>query len=97
MPPVDIPREMRPSAFVEVTSTVARDTEALVRDQRAEFTADWTTFPVADRLSTVRTTDRVLPVDDGRIVERRHPRRAARRRSAVRTRSERSLRPPTVR
>ncbi|WP_380678802.1 hypothetical protein [Salinigranum sp. GCM10025319] len=35
MPPVDVPGEMFLSVLVEVTSAVARDTEALVRDRHA--------------------------------------------------------------
>ncbi|MFC5279203.1 ABC transporter ATP-binding protein [Halorubrum rubrum] len=53
----------------EATSAVDTETEALIQDRLAEFAADRTTFVIAHRLSTVRTADRVLVLDDGRVVE----------------------------
>jgi ATP-binding cassette subfamily B protein len=53
----------------EATSAVDTETEALIQDRIAEFAADRTTFVIAHRLSTVRTADRILVLDDGRVVE----------------------------
>ena len=53
----------------EATSAVDTETEALIQDRLAAFAADRTTFVIAHRLSTVRTADRILVLDDGRIVE----------------------------
>jgi ATP-binding cassette subfamily B protein len=53
----------------EATSAVDTETEALIQTQLAEFAADRTTFVIAHRLSTVRTADRILVLDDGRVVE----------------------------
>jgi ATP-binding cassette subfamily B protein len=53
----------------EATSAVDTETEALIQTQLAEFAADRTTFVIAHRLSTVRTADRILVLDDGRVIE----------------------------
>ncbi|RCU44459.1 ABC transporter ATP-binding protein [Haloplanus salinus] len=53
----------------EATSAVDTETEALIQTQLAEFAADRTTFVIAHRLSTVRTADRILVLDDGRVTE----------------------------
>ncbi|MFC5368720.1 ABC transporter ATP-binding protein [Salinirubrum litoreum] len=53
----------------EATSAVDTETEALIQSSLAEFAADRTTFVIAHRLSTVRRADRILVVDDGRLVE----------------------------
>ena len=53
----------------EATSAVDTETEAIIQDRIAEFAADRTTFVIAHRLSTVRTADRILVLDDGRVVE----------------------------
>ena len=53
----------------EATSAVDTETEALIQDRLTEFAADRTTFIIAHRLSTVRTADRVLVLDDGTVVE----------------------------
>ncbi|MFO8115380.1 MAG: ABC transporter ATP-binding protein [Halorubrum sp.] len=53
----------------EATSAVDTETEALIQDRLAEFAADRTTFVIAHRLSTVRTADRILVLDEGRVVE----------------------------
>ena len=53
----------------EATSAVDTETEALIQDRITEFAADRTTFVIAHRLSTVRTADRILVLDDGRVVE----------------------------
>ena len=53
----------------EATSAVDTETEALIQASLQEFAADRTTFVIAHRLSTVRDADRVLVLDDGRVVE----------------------------
>jgi ATP-binding cassette subfamily B protein len=53
----------------EATSAVDTETEALIQDRLADFAADRTTFVIAHRLSTVRTADRILVLDDGQVVE----------------------------
>jgi ATP-binding cassette subfamily B protein len=53
----------------EATSAVDTETEALIQDRLLEFAADRTTFVIAHRLSTVRTADRILVLDEGRVVE----------------------------
>ncbi|MFD1600306.1 ABC transporter ATP-binding protein [Halobellus rarus] len=53
----------------EATSAVDTETEAIIQDRLAEFAANRTTFVIAHRLSTVRTADRILVLDDGRVVE----------------------------
>jgi len=53
----------------EATSAVDTETEALIQSRLAEFAADRTTFVIAHRLSTVRTADRILVLDDGQVVE----------------------------
>ncbi|MDS0222542.1 ABC transporter ATP-binding protein/permease [Haloarcula sp. S1AR25-5A] len=53
----------------EATSAVDTETEALIQASLQEFAADRTTFVIAHRLSTIRNADRVLVLDDGRVVE----------------------------
>ncbi|MFC7068619.1 ABC transporter ATP-binding protein [Halobaculum lipolyticum] len=53
----------------EATSAVDTETEAIIRARLDEFAAERTTFVIAHRLSTVRDADRVLVLDDGRVVE----------------------------
>ncbi|WP_336021513.1 ABC transporter ATP-binding protein [Halobellus salinisoli] len=53
----------------EATSHVDTETEALIQQSLAEFARDRTTFVIAHRLSTVRRADRILVLDDGRLVE----------------------------
>ncbi|MFB6074737.1 MAG: ABC transporter ATP-binding protein [Haloarculaceae archaeon] len=55
--------------FDEATSHVDNETEVLVQERLDDLTADRTTFVIAHRLSTVRDADRILVLDDGRIVE----------------------------
>ena len=54
----------------EATSTVDTETELLVQRGLARLTADRTTLVIAHRLSTVKSADLILVVDDGRVVER---------------------------
>ena len=53
----------------EATSHVDTETEALIRWGLAEFSADRTTLSIAHRLSTVKDADRILVLDEGRVVE----------------------------
>ncbi len=55
--------------FDEATSHVDNETEVLVQENLDDLTADRTTFVIAHRLSTVRDADRILVLDDGRLVE----------------------------
>ena len=54
----------------EATSHVDNETEAVIQQSLEELIADRTTFAIAHRLSTVRDADRIIVMDDGRIVER---------------------------
>ena len=56
--------------FDEATSAVDTETEMLIQRSIDELAADRTTFVIAHRLSTVRDADRILVIEDGRIVER---------------------------
>ncbi len=53
----------------EATSHVDNETEVLIQEQLDSLVADRTTFAIAHRLSTVRDADRILVLDDGRLVE----------------------------
>ena len=54
----------------EATSDVDTETEMLIQRSLDRLTADRTTFAIAHRLSTIRDADRILVLEDGRIVER---------------------------
>lgn len=54
----------------EATSHVDTKTERIVQEQLSDLVADRTTCVIAHRLSTVRTADHILVLDDGEIVER---------------------------
>ena len=56
--------------FDEATSAVDTETEMLIQRSIDDLAADRTTFVIAHRLSTVRDADRILVIEDGRIVER---------------------------
>ncbi|MCH8813643.1 MAG: ABC transporter ATP-binding protein [Chloroflexi bacterium] len=66
----------------EATSSLDPHTEALVEDAMARLYADRTTIVVAHRLSTAEHADRVLVIDDGRLVEDGHHRELVRREGA---------------
>ncbi|MHB1342516.1 MAG: ABC transporter ATP-binding protein [Coriobacteriia bacterium] len=53
----------------EATSSVDTRTERLIQESLAEVLSGRTAFVIAHRLSTVRTADRIIVVDDGRIAE----------------------------
>ncbi|WP_436912081.1 ABC transporter ATP-binding protein [Halosimplex marinum] len=54
--------------FDEATSHVDNETELRIQQSLDALAADRTTFAIAHRLSTVRDADRILVVDDGRLV-----------------------------
>ncbi len=53
----------------EATSALDAESEAKVQSALSEFAKDRTTLIIAHRLSTVRAADRIIVVDDGRVVE----------------------------
>ena len=53
----------------EATSHVDNETELVVQQNIADLGADRTTFVIAHRLSTVRNADRIVVLEDGKIVE----------------------------
>jgi len=53
----------------EATSNVDTESEQLIQEALARVTAGRTTIAIAHRLSTLKTTDRILVIDQGRIVE----------------------------
>ena len=54
----------------EATSHVDNETELLIQRSLERLTADRTTFVIAHRLSTVRSADAILVLEDGEVVER---------------------------
>ncbi|GAB7094412.1 ABC transporter ATP-binding protein [Halolamina litorea] len=54
----------------EATSHVDNETEAVIQNSLDALTEDRTVFAIAHRLSTVRSADHILVMDDGEIVER---------------------------
>ncbi len=53
----------------EATSALDAESEAKVQAALADFARDRTTLIIAHRLSTVRAADRIIVLDDGRVVE----------------------------
>ena len=53
----------------EATSSLDAESEALVQEALARLMQGRTTFVVAHRLATVRAADRILVLDNGRVVE----------------------------
>ncbi|PSP50464.1 multidrug ABC transporter ATP-binding protein, partial [Halobacteriales archaeon QH_3_68_24] len=54
----------------EATSDVDTETEMLIQRSLDRLAADRTTFAIAHRLSTIKDADRIVVLEDGRIVER---------------------------
>ncbi|MFB6138905.1 MAG: ABC transporter ATP-binding protein [Halosimplex sp.] len=54
----------------EATSDVDTETEMLIQRSLDKLTADRTTFAIAHRLSTIKDADKIVVLEDGRIVER---------------------------
>ncbi|UPK62498.1 ABC transporter ATP-binding protein/permease [Rhodococcus pyridinivorans] len=61
----------KPSILIldEATSSVDTRTELLVQQATARLRDDRTSFVIAHRLSTIRNADRIVVMEDGRIVE----------------------------
>ena len=53
----------------EATSALDADSEARVQKALLEFSKDRTTLIIAHRLSTVRNADKIIVMEDGRVVE----------------------------
>ncbi|MBA3897699.1 MAG: ATP-binding cassette domain-containing protein [Sphingomonadaceae bacterium] len=53
----------------EATSALDAESERLVQDALERLMADRTTIVIAHRLATVRASDRIIVMEDGRIVE----------------------------
>ena len=53
----------------EATSSVDTRTESLVQHAMAQLRAGRTSFVIAHRLSTIRDADRIVVMEEGRIVE----------------------------
>ncbi|MFC6725096.1 ATP-binding cassette domain-containing protein, partial [Halobium palmae] len=56
--------------FDEATSDVDTETEELIQESLDRLVEDRTAFVIAHRLSTIRDADRIVVMDEGRIVER---------------------------
>lgn len=54
----------------EATSDVDTETEMLIQRSLDRLTKERTTFSIAHRLSTIKDADRIVVLEDGRIVER---------------------------
>ncbi|MHC4608272.1 MAG: ATP-binding cassette domain-containing protein, partial [Planctomycetota bacterium] len=61
----------RPSVLIldEATASVDTRTEQLITDAVDRITRDRTAIIIAHRLATVKNADRVIVIEDGRIVE----------------------------
>jgi ATP-binding cassette subfamily B protein len=53
----------------EATSDVDTETEELIQESLSRLIADRTALVIAHRLSTIRQSDRIVVMDDGRIIE----------------------------
>ena len=68
----------------EATSALDAESERLVQEALERLMAERTTIVIAHRLATVRAAERIIVMDDGRIVEERHPRSADRPAASMR-------------
>lgn len=61
----------KPKLYIldEATSSLDTITEKQIQDELAELTKDKTTFIIAHRLSTLKNADRLIVLDNGKIVE----------------------------
>lgn len=55
--------------FDEATSALDYESEALIKQNMAKISQNRTVFIIAHRLSTVRTCDRIIVIEKGKIVE----------------------------
>ena len=53
----------------EATSNVDTESEQLIQEALTRVTQGRTTIAIAHRLSTLKTSDRILVMDEGRIIE----------------------------
>ena len=60
-----------PAIFVldEATSSIDTETESVIQEAISHVLHDRTSFIIAHRLSTIRKADRILVIDNGRIIE----------------------------
>ena len=54
----------------EATSALDNESEKVVQDSLEKLAANRTTFVIAHRLSTVRNSDCIMVLEQGRIIER---------------------------
>lgn len=60
-----------PRLFVldEATSSIDTETEKIIQDAIHKVLAGRTSFVLAHRLSTIRNADKILVIEDGKIIE----------------------------